>query len=88
VKTYLFAWLGLMAGFVLTLALAFAPSGRWHTPAALVIAAAQMFIVMAYLMHLRSSSRLTWFFALGGIYWLGILFLLVLADYFSRGWLK
>jgi cytochrome c oxidase subunit 4 len=82
------AWLGLMAGFVLTLVLAQARLGAWHIPVAMVIAAVQMLLVMVYLMHLRFSSRLTWLFAAGGIYWLGILFILGLSDYISRGWLK
>ena len=87
-KIYVMAWLGLMAGFALTLALAHARLGAWYTPVAMVIAAAQTLLVMLYLMHLRSSSRLTWLFAAGGIYWLGILFILGLSDYISRGWLK
>ena len=77
-----------MLGFGVTLGLAFVPLGPWRVLPAMVIATAQMFIVMGWFMHLRSSSRLTWFFAAGGIYWLGILFVLGLADYFSRGWLK
>ena len=77
-----------MAGFLLSLGLAFLPLGMFYSPLAMVIAAGQMLLVMACFMHLRTSSRLTWLFAAGGIYWLGILFVLGLADYLSRGWLK
>ncbi|HWD18656.1 MAG TPA: cytochrome C oxidase subunit IV family protein [Verrucomicrobiae bacterium] len=86
--TYVGAWGALMAGFFLTLGLAHARLGAFYLPVAMVIAAAQMMVVMWYFMHLRVSSRLTWLFAAGGIYWLGILFVLGLADYLSRGWLK
>ncbi|HEY3863508.1 MAG TPA: hypothetical protein VGO59_16650 [Verrucomicrobiae bacterium] len=81
-------WIGLMAGFVLTLLLSRTHWGGYYTAAALAIAALQGLAVMAYYMHARVSSRLTWLFAASGIYWLAILFILGLADYLSRGWLK
>ena len=87
-KTDVAAWFSLMAGFILTMLLSRIGLGSWYLPLAIAIALAQTAIVMLWFMRLRSSSRLTWLFALGGIYWLGILFILGLSDYFSRGWLK
>jgi cytochrome c oxidase subunit 4 len=87
-KACLLTWVGLMAGFVLTLALSRTQLEAFYTPLAMVIAAVQTLGVMAYFMHARASSRLTWLFAVAGIYWLGILFVLGLSDYLSRGWLK
>ncbi len=38
-------------------------------------------------MHVRHSGRLVWVFALAGFFRLGILFVLAMSDYISRGWL-
>jgi cytochrome c oxidase subunit 4 len=53
---------------------------------ALVIAIVKALLVMVYFMHLRYSSRLTWLFAGAGFVWLLIMFVFVMADYVSRGW--
>ena len=87
-KNLVLAWLGLMAGFVATLLLAQTRLGVFYTPIAVAIALAQALTVVALFMEAKYSSRLTWFFAAGGVYWLGMLFVLSLADYLSRGWLK
>lgn len=87
-RKLILAWVGLIAGFIATLLLAQTSLGVWDTPLAVAIAFGQGFVVVAFFMEAKYSSRLTWFFVTGGIYWLGILFLFSLADYFSRGWLK
>ena len=38
-------------------------------------------------MHVRYSTRLTKPVTVGGLMWLGILLLLTLPDFVSRGWL-
>lgn len=35
-------------------------------------------------MHVKFSPRLIWAFALGGLFWLSILFTLTLSDYLTR----
>jgi len=87
-KHLVLVWLGLVAGFIATLLLGQWRLGFFYTPVAVFIAAAQAFLVVAFFMEAKYSSRLTWFFAAAGIYWLGILFVLSLGDYFSRAWLK
>src|SRR5215207_5433864 len=54
---------------------------------ALTIAVAKALLVVLYFMHVRYSSRLTWVFVGAGFFWLAIMIVLTLTDYFSRGWL-
>ena len=43
-------------------------------------------LIILYFMHVRYNSRLAWVFASAGFIWLGILLVLVMSDYISRGW--
>jgi cytochrome c oxidase subunit 4 len=55
---------------------------------ALTIAVAKALLVVLYFMHVRYSSRLTWVFVAAGFFWLGIMIVLTLSDYLTRGWLS
>ena len=57
-------------------------------PLAMAIAATKAVLIMLYFMHLRYSARLTWVAAGASFLWLGILLVLSLSDYLSRGWLE
>ena len=50
-----------------------------------LIAGLKTALVALYFMHLRTSSRLTWVFASGGILWLLIIVLLTMGDFIARG---
>lgn len=52
---------------------------------ALTIAVTKALLVLTFFMHLRYSTRLTVLTALAGFFWLGILLVLTLNDYFTRG---
>ena len=54
----------------------------------LTIAVCKAVLVALFFMHLLSSSRLTWIVLVGGLFWLGILMVLTLADYLTRHWLS
>jgi cytochrome c oxidase subunit 4 len=54
---------------------------------ALAIAIAKATLVVLYFMHVRYSAPLIWIVIAAGVLWLGILLLLAIADYASRGWL-
>ena len=84
---YVVVWLALMAGFGLTLLLSRLNLHGLNVPAAVFIAFLQMMLIIVYFMHARYTPRLTWVFVMSGFYWLGILLLLGLSDYISRGWL-
>jgi cytochrome c oxidase subunit 4 len=62
--------------------------GRWQFlgfAIAASIATIKALLIMLYFMHVRYSLPLTWLVAGAGFFWLGILFVLTLSDYFTRG---
>jgi cytochrome c oxidase subunit 4 len=56
----------------------------WHVVIALIIASCKTSLVVLFFMHVLYSPRLTWIVTLTAIFWLGILIINTLADYFSR----
>jgi cytochrome c oxidase subunit 4 len=52
---------------------------------ALTIAVTKALLVLIFFMHLRYSTRATVLTALAGFFWLGILIVLTLNDYMTRG---
>jgi cytochrome c oxidase subunit 4 len=70
----------------LTLAVSFLEiTGLWHIVIGLTIAVCKAALVILFFMHVVLNSRLTWCVIIIAIFWVGILFSLTLADYFSRG---
>lgn len=57
-----------------------------NTVVALTIAVIKATLVVLYFMHVRYSTRLIWVVLVAGFFWLGILFVLTMSDYLSRGW--
>jgi cytochrome c oxidase subunit IV len=70
----------------LTVQMAFLDLGRLNTVAALVIAVVKATLVVLFFMHVKFSSRLTWAVVAGSLFWLGIMFVLTMGDYLTRGW--
>ena len=88
-KVYLTIFFVLLALTGLTTGIAFINLGRvGNVAVALTIATIKAVLVMLYFMHLRYSSRLTILFAGAGIFWFGIMLVLTLSDYISRGWVS
>jgi cytochrome c oxidase subunit 4 len=54
---------------------------------ALAIAGIKIGIIMVFFMHLKYSSSLSRVFAVSGLIWLVILFVLMSMDFISRPWL-
>jgi len=73
-----------MALLVLTISVAYIDLGPYNVIIALVIAAIKASLVAYFFMHIRTSSRLTWTVAIGGFFWLFILFSLTFSDFLSR----
>jgi cytochrome c oxidase subunit 4 len=57
----------------------------WHVVIGLVIGVCKCSLVLLFFMHVLYSPRLTWLVVLTAVFWLGILLVLTLADYFTRG---
>jgi cytochrome c oxidase subunit 4 len=61
--------------------------GSLNVIIALTIAVTKATLVVLYFMHVRYSSRLIWVVFTSALFWLGILFVFTLSDYWTRGWL-
>ena len=68
----------------LTWQVAYFDLGKLNTVAALAIAGLKATLVVWFFMHARSSPRLTWLIAFGGLLWLAILLALTFGDYLTR----
>lgn len=88
VRTYLLVFVALLVLLGLTVGVAYLDLGVWSIVLAMTIATVKALLVILYFMHARSSSRLIWLFAGVGFAWLGIMIVLTMSDYLSRGWLQ
>jgi cytochrome c oxidase subunit 4 len=57
---------------------------KFTLPLQLAIASVQATIVAYFFMHLRQGDKVVTLTALSSIFWMGILFVLFLADYLTR----
>src|SRR3977135_732571 len=85
-STYIFVFLALAAGTILTWAVSTVNLGWWNTPIALIIATIKAVLVILFFMHVIHSTRLTWVIVIASFLWLGVLFVLTFADYLTRAW--
>ena len=60
--------------------------GHWSVPIAVGIAVAKAAAIMLIFMHVKFSSKLVQIFACTGLVFMGIMFLLTMNDYLTRGW--
>ena len=86
-KTYTLVFVGLLILTAATTAVAFIDLGPFNIVMALLIATVKMLLVALFFMHLRHSTILMKVVIGGGLLWLGILLVLSLADFGTRGWL-
>jgi cytochrome c oxidase subunit 4 len=84
-KTYYLIFAALIGLTMLTVALSFIhlPEAG-HFVVGMAIALSKAILVVLFFMHLLHSSRLSWMFLLAGLFWVGILMSLTLADYLTR----
>jgi cytochrome c oxidase subunit IV len=87
VGTYLKVFAALMVLLIITLFAAYFDLGNWNLPIALIIAFAKVVLIVMYFMHVKFSSTLVKIFSGTTMLWLAIMFILTLADYFSRNWM-
>ena len=83
-KIYLLVFATLICMTLITVDVAFYNFGWLNLYLALIIATFKATIVVMYFMHVKFSPRLTWLFAIAGIFWMIILLVLMLADYVAR----
>jgi cytochrome c oxidase subunit 4 len=85
VKTYVAIFAALMVLTAATVIVANFDLGWANDVVALTIAVTKALLVLTFFMHLRYSTRLTVLTAVAGFFWLAILIVLTLNDYFTRG---
>lgn len=78
---YIIVWLALMALTAVTVAVAGMDIDRFTVATALIIASVKAYLVLTIFMHLRSESKAFVVFVLVALFFLGISFVLLFADY-------
>jgi cytochrome c oxidase subunit 4 len=84
-RTYWVNGIALLAFLALTIGAAYLNLGPFNTVIALLISVAKATLIALFFMHLRYSKPLTWIVAGAGVFWLGIMLVLALSDYMTRG---
>jgi cytochrome c oxidase subunit 4 len=74
----------LLALLAATAGLAYVPLGVFNTVLALAISVSKALVVMLVFMRLRSAKPVIRLAAVVGFLWLGLLFVITLADYLTR----
>ncbi len=87
-KVYFGVFAALMVLTAATVIAARIDMGVLNTPIALVIAVTKAILVVLFFMHVRYSSKLTKLMVGAGFLWLGIMIVLIMMDFVSRGWVK
>jgi cytochrome c oxidase subunit 4 len=83
-RTYTIIFISLLALTGITVLASRMPLGAAHMPVGLIIASTKAMLVILFFMHVIHSDKVTWLYALGGIYWLFILIGLTMSDYLTR----
>jgi cytochrome c oxidase subunit 4 len=88
-KTYVKVWAALICLTAVTAVVSEIELGQWNAPVAMAIAGTKAVLVAMFFMHLRyERSKIVWVWAIAGIFWLSILFVLSMSDYATRGFLN
>jgi cytochrome c oxidase subunit IV len=87
IKNYVAVWAALIVLTISTVLIAKIDLGEWNFVVAMTIAVIKGTLVVLFFMHVKGSSSMLKLFVVAGFFWMAILFVFVLSDYFSRGWL-
>ena len=87
VRTYVLIWLTLTIMTFVTFYVSTINLGPFNVVVALGIAFFKMMLVIWFFMHVRTDNPLTKLFVFAGFFWIAILLVLTLGDYFSRTWM-
>jgi cytochrome c oxidase subunit 4 len=87
-RTYFLVFACLIVLTALTVSASFLPIKEGHILIGLAFGTAKAVLVALFFMQLIHSSRLTWLVVAAGLFWLGIMLALTLADYHSRDWIR
>jgi cytochrome c oxidase subunit IV len=85
-STYFTVFAALVVLTGVTTGVAFFDLGLLNPIVALSIAILKASLVVLFFMHLKYGTRLNWVVGGAALFWLGILLVLILSDYATRGW--
>ena len=85
-RSYLLNGLALLILLGLTIGAAHINLGPLNTVVALSISVTKAALIILFFMHIRYSKPLMWLCAGAGFFWLGIMIVLAMSDYLTRGW--
>lgn len=86
-STYYLIFTALMVGTALTWWVATIDLGAMNNVIMLSIAVTKATLVVLFFMHVKYSPKLTWTVIIGSIFWLFVMLVLTMNDYFTRDWL-
>jgi cytochrome c oxidase subunit IV len=86
VRIYILTGVALLVLLALTIAASYLNLGVLNAIVAASISVASTALILLFYMHVRRSKPLLWFFVGAGFFWLGIMFVLALSDFLTRGW--
>ena len=85
-RVYVLIWASLMVLTVVTALVSMVNLGPWSGAVALFIATFKATLVVLFFMHVRYvGQKQVWVVLLAGVFWLGLLLVLSMSDYLTRG---
>ncbi len=84
VKTYVFVFLALLVGTLLTVLASEVDLGWANNIVAMTIAVTKALLVLYFFMELRHSTRMSALTAIAGFFWLVLMLGMIMMDYWSR----
>lgn len=86
-KVYFVIFTLLIVFTLITIKAAYIDLGPFNVAVALGIAGIKATLVILYFMHVRYGVRLIWIVVGGSVAWLGVMLVITMTDYLTRGWL-
>ena len=87
VKVYIAVWAALIILTITTVAVSKIELGEFNFIAAMSIAVLKGALVVLFFMHVKQSTALVQLMAGASLFWLAIMLVFLLSDYYSRNWL-
>lgn len=85
-RSYFLTAVALLGFLALTIGAAYINLGPLNTIVAMSISLSKASLIVLFFMHLHYSKPIMWVFVAAGFFWLGIMLVLALSDYLTRGW--
>jgi len=83
-RSYLITFFALIGLTILTVLVAYKDMGAMNAVVALLIASVKAGLVLVFFMHVGASSTITRVWIAASVFWLALLLVLTLNDYFTR----